>query len=220
VVFQQVFKRCGRGSATAGFLDRGRQAVCGATGAGPRPSGMNSQQQARARGASIGTAGRFVALRLAPVRRGSARWRRRSTQRTSPESARLDEGDVAAVGRPGDVRQRRGARARCNCVRSEPSATRFKTSPVMPPGSCGPVLRGLMRFPARRNIGAASSAIVGMLRCSSSSSHCRSGENARHRQRRRVQNVDDDLRRSSIRCLRGKCGAAQKRETEKREASA
>src|SRR5438046_6754991 len=46
----------------------------------------------------------------------------------------------------------------------------------MPPGSCGPAVRGLMRFPARRSIGAASWAIVGMLRGSSSSSHCRSGD--------------------------------------------
>src|SRR6266513_477495 len=60
--------------------------------------------------------------------------------------------------------------------RSVPSATRFSTSPVMPPGSCGPVVRGLIRLPASRSIGAANSAIVGMLRCSSSSSHCRSGD--------------------------------------------
>src|SRR5258706_6808596 len=118
--------------------------------------------------------GPFVALRFAPVRARVCPVTASATQRTSPESRVWAKAMVRLSGDQMTYDNAAGVGPLMR--RSVPSATRFKTSPVMPPGSCGPVVRGLMRFPARRSMGAASSAIVGMLRCSSSSSHWRSGE--------------------------------------------
>ena len=150
----------------------GPTGVCGATGAEARPSGTNSQSSLAPPG-SHWQGGPLVALRIGPVSARVCPVTGSATQRASPESRVWTN---AIVRLSGDQLTKDSAAGVGTAMRrSDPSATRFRTRPVMGPGSWGPLVRGLMRLPARRSIGWASSAMVGMLRCSSSRSHWRSG---------------------------------------------
>jgi len=134
---------------------------------------MNSQSNFAAPGIHW-QGGPLVAFKVGPVSERTCPVVASATQSASPESRVCTNAIVRLSG--DQLTNDKAAGVGTAMRRSEPSATRLSTSAVIGPGSCGPVVRGLMRLPARRSIGCASSAIVGMLRCSRRRSHCRSGE--------------------------------------------
>ena len=108
-----------------------------------------------------------------------------------------EERQPLAVGREARRAEAHARPAGRSCV-SAPSAIFFSVMPTITAGACGPLVFGLTRVPASRSIGAARSAIFGMLTRSSSAITSRAGLTTADRRRRRVEDVDDDLGRQLI----------------------
>ncbi len=145
----------------------------GRLGAGPRPLGIARQRSTGSRASHSHGLVAHAALsasppmaRAAPVTTSAIHNSMRVSRTTATANRRPSAENPSGIRFAGLGRLAR---------RSAPSPIGLKTRPVTPGVRCGPLVRGLMRWPARRSIGCASSAMGGRLRRSTSATTSRVG---------------------------------------------
>jgi hypothetical protein len=144
----------------------------GAAGGAPRPSGSTVHSR-RPLSASHWQAPPIAFNRALPVRRACPV--ATSATHSSTRSASVFVNAMRRASGDHDMlpmAPSAGVSMRC----SRPVSMCFSRRPLVRGTLAGPYVAGLMRVPASRSIGSASSAMVGMLVRSPNSSHVRSGE--------------------------------------------